>query len=242
MVSPNRIAEVAAVVGEPARAAMLTVLMDGRSLTAAELAAVAGVTAQTASTHLARLLAVELVSVERQGRHRYHRLASPSVARLLESLMQHASVKDWAKRAPRTGPRDEALRRARTCYDHLAGRLGVAITDALVAKGHVEVQDEAGLITNAGVRLFAKAGIMLPDATEGRLVSRPLCRMCLDWSERRPHLAGRLGAAICRHGFETGWLRRIDGTRAVAVTQKGEMALAKVFGLSRTALESARSS
>ena len=241
MVSPIRIAELAAVVGEPARAAMLTVLMDGRALTASELAAVASVTAQTASTHLARLLAVELVSVERQGRHRYHRLASPSVARLLESLMQHASAKDWTKRAPRTGPRDEALRRARTCYDHLAGRLGVALTDALVANGHVEVQDEAGLITDAGARFFAKSGIMLPEATKGRLVSRPLCRMCLDWSERRPHLAGRLGAAICRHGFEAGWLRRVEGTRAVAVTPKGDMAFGKVFGLSRSALEPASS-
>lgn len=235
MVSPNRIAEVAAVVGEPARAAMLTVLMDGRALTAAELAAVAGVTPQTASTHLARLLAVALLSVERQGRHRYHRLASPSVARMLEGLMQHASSQDWSKRAPRTGPRDEALRRARTCYDHLAGRLGVAIADTLVSSGHVEVQDEAGLITVAGARFFVKAGILLPDvataAAKKRLVSRPLCRMCLDWSERRPHLAGRLGAAICRHGFEANWLRRIDGTRAVAVTPKGEVGFRKVFGL-----------
>jgi DNA-binding transcriptional ArsR family regulator len=237
MVSPNKIAELAAVVGEPARAAMLTVLMDGRALTAAELAAVAGVTAQTASTHLARLLAVALITVERQGRHRYHRLASPSVARMLEGLMQHASAKDWTKRAPRTGPRDEALRRARTCYDHLAGRLGVAIADAVVANGHIEVQDEAGLITDAGAGFFAKTGIILPEATNGRLVSRPLCRMCLDWSERRPHLAGRLGAAICRHGFESGWLRRIDGTRAVAVTPKGELAIVKVFCLGRSTLQ-----
>ncbi|MFM9940102.1 MAG: ArsR/SmtB family transcription factor [Hyphomicrobiaceae bacterium] len=237
MVSPNKIAEIAAVVGEPARAAMLTVLMDGRAVTAAELAAVAGITAQTASTHLARLLAAELITVERQGRHRYHRLASPSVARMLEGLMQHASSKDWAQRAPRTGPRDEALRRARTCYDHLAGRLGVAIAGALVATGHVEIQDEAGLITDAGARFFAKSGILLPDAAKGRLVSRPLCRMCLDWSERRPHLAGRLGAAICRHGFDQGWLRRIDGTRAVAVTPKGEIAIPKFFSLDRNSLQ-----
>ena len=106
MVSPNRIAEVAAVVGEPARAAMLTVLMDGRALTASELAGVAGITPQTASTRLARLIAAELVTVEKQGRHRYHRLASPSVARMLEGLMQHASARDWTRRAPRTGPRD----------------------------------------------------------------------------------------------------------------------------------------
>ena len=232
MVSPSRIAEVGAVVGDPARAAMLTVLMDGRALTASELAGIAGITPQTASTHLARLIAVELVTVEQQGRHRYHRLAGPSAARLLEGLMQHASMHDWQRRAPRTGPRNEALRQARTCYDHLAGRLGVAIADALVARGHVEIEDEAGLITEQGARFFAKTGIMPPDqTTAGRLVTRPLCRLCLDWSERRPHLAGRLGAAICAHGFASGWLRRIDGTRAVAITPKGRTAMAKVLGI-----------
>jgi DNA-binding transcriptional ArsR family regulator len=231
MVSPNKIAEVAAVVGEPARAAMLTVLMDGRALTATELAGVAGVTPQTASTHLARLVAAELVVVETQGRHRYHRLANPRVARMLEGLMQHASASDWTRRAPRTGPRDEALRQARTCYDHLAGRLGVAIADALIDRGHVVIEDEAGLITGKGAKFLAKAGIELPSAArQGRLVSRPLCRLCLDWSERRPHLAGRVGAALCRHSFDAGWIRRVDGTRAVAVTPRGQVAMAKVFG------------
>ncbi|HRD78733.1 MAG TPA: winged helix-turn-helix domain-containing protein [Hyphomicrobiaceae bacterium] len=232
MVSPNRIAEIAAVIGEPARAAMLTVLMNGRALTASELAAVAGITPQTASTHLARLVAVELITVETQGRHRYHRLSSPSVARMLEDLMQHASASDWTRRAPRTGPRDEALRRARTCYDHLAGRLGVAIADAVVAGGHVEIDDGAGLITERGRQFFTSVGIALPDPERhGRLVSRPLCRLCLDWSERRPHLAGRLGAALCRHSFEAGWVRRINGTRAVSVTPKGRSQMSKLLGL-----------
>lgn len=232
MVSPNKIAELAAVVGEPARAAMLTVLMDGRALTASELAVVAGITPQTASTHLARLVAAELVSVETQGRHRCHRLANPGVARMLEGLMQHASAGDWTRRAPRTGPRDEALRQARTCYDHLAGRLGVAIADALVERGHVDVEDDAGLITDKGARFLAKIGIELKSAGAGaRLITRPVCRLCLDWSERRPHLAGRLGAALCRHSFEVGWIRRIDGTRAVSVTQKGRAAMAKMFGI-----------
>ena len=219
MVNPNKIAEVAAVLGEPARAAMLTVLMDGRALTATELAGVAGITPQTASTHLARLVAAELVMVERQGRHRYHRLANAGVARMLEGLMQHASASNWARRAPRTGPRDEALRQARTCYDHLAGRLGVAIADALIERRHVEIDDEAGLITEQGAQFFTRIGIELPvTGKTRRLVSRPLCRMYLDWSERRPHLAGRLGAALCRHSFDAGWVRQINGTRAVSVT------------------------
>lgn len=234
MVSPNRIAEVAAVVGEPARAAMLSVLMDGRALTAAELAGVAGVTPQTASTHLARMLAAELVKVEQQGRHRYHRLASPGVARMLEGLMLHASSDVPGRRAPRNGPRDEALRRARTCYDHLAGRLGVAITDALVGQGHIEIDDDVGIITDGGTKFFARIGILRPDPEiSGRRVTRPLCRPCLDWSERRPHLAGRLGATICRHGFEAGWLRHIEGSRAVAITPKGQSELIRVFGIAR---------
>jgi DNA-binding transcriptional ArsR family regulator len=234
MISPNRIAEVAAVVGDPARAAMLTVLMDGRALTAAELAGVAGVTPQTASSHLARLLAAGLVVVRQQGRHRYHRLASPGVARILEGLMQHAAGDDLGRRTPRTGPHDEALIRARTCYDHLAGRLGVAIADALVGQGYVEIDDESGLITDTGAKFFARVGILLPDSEmAGRRKTRPLCRPCLDWSERRPHLAGGLGAALCTHGFEAGWLRHINGSRAVVITPKGLMAMKRIFGIAQ---------
>jgi DNA-binding transcriptional ArsR family regulator len=229
MVAPNRIAEVASVIGEPARAAMLTVLMDGRALTAAELAGVAGITPQTASTHLARLIGAELVTVHKQGRHHYHRLAGPGVARLIEGLMQHATGETAPQRQLRTGPREEAMRRARTCYDHLAGRLGVAIADALVVRGHVEMDDDAGLITESGAAFFTSIGVALPGS--GARSSRPLCRPCLDWSERRPHLAGRLGAAICARGFEAGWLRRIAGTRAVSVTPKGQAALATILGV-----------
>jgi DNA-binding transcriptional ArsR family regulator len=231
MVAPNRLAEVAAVMGDPARAAMLSVLMDGRALTASELAGVAGITPQTASTHLARLAAAQLVSIEQQGRHRYHRLASSSVARMLEGLMLHAARSDGTRRVPRTGPRDEALRRARTCYDHLAGRLGVALADRLVERGHVEIEDDTGQITAAGALFFAKIGVVLPEARAGRSAGRPVCRMCLDWSERRPHLAGHLGAALCRHSLEAGWLRRIDGSRAVVVTPKGRQAFTKVLGV-----------
>lgn len=234
MVSTNKIAEVAAVVGEPARAAMLTALMDGRALTATELANVAGITPQTASTHLSRLTGAGLVTVQKQGRHRYHRLASVGVARMLEGLMQHVSANAAQRAAPRTGPRDEALRRARTCYDHLAGRLGVEIAESLVAQNYIEIDDETGIVTKAGVAFFVRAGIAMPDGVAGQRITRPVCRPCLDWSERRPHLAGRLGAAICAHGFEAGWLRRIEGTRAVAITQRGSNSLTKLFGLAQT--------
>jgi DNA-binding transcriptional ArsR family regulator len=225
MTTTYRIAEVAAHVGEPARAAMLAALMDGRALTATELAGVAGITPQTASTHLARLTAASLLRVERQGRHRYHRLAAPEVARMLEGVMRLAAGRD---RPLVVGPRDAALRRARTCYDHLAGRLGVAIADALVAARAVELDDDAGLVTDGGVALLRRAGI---DGLAAAPSTRPLCRPCLDWSERRFHLAGKLGAAICRHALERCWVRRLPATRALEITAAGHAALRDVFAI-----------
>ena len=231
MVNANQIAEVGAVVGEPARAAMLAALMDGRALTATELARVAGITPQTASSHLTRLVAARLVKVDRQGRHRYHRLASSEVARMLEGVMQLASGQNDSSRPRlRVGPRDQAMRTARTCYDHIAGRLGVAISDALVTQGIVEIDDEAGLITEKGCKFLSRIGIELPTSADGvRRLTRPICRPCLDWSERRPHLAGRLGAALCSHCLEHGWVRRIKGTRALEITRKGETELRQVL-------------
>lgn len=229
MTSTAQFAEIATLAGDPARAVMLHALMDGRALTASELAAVAGVTPQTASGHLARLTAAGLLAVERQGRHRYHRLASPMVARMMESIMQVASELEPPRRPVVTGPRDRALRAARTCYDHLAGRLGVALTDALVAAGHAEIDGDAGTITDSGLALFESLGIVLE---RGRRRSRVLCRPCLDWSERRPHLAGRVGAAICTHAFQQSWIRRVDGSRAVTVTPKGQQTLRASFGVS----------
>src|SRR5882672_4012500 len=152
-------AEIAALAGDPARAGMLHALMDGRALTATELARAAGVTPQTASGHLARLIAAGLLAVEKQGRHRYHRLASPAVAQMMESIMQVAASTVRAARPVFVGPRDKALRAARTCYDHLAGHLGVALADALVAGGHVELSHDAGVVTDAGVALFGRIGI-----------------------------------------------------------------------------------
>jgi DNA-binding transcriptional ArsR family regulator len=227
MATMYQIAEVAAHVGEPARAAMLAALMDGRALTATELAGVAGITPQTASTHLARLTRACLLHVHRQGRHRYHRLATPEVARMLEGVMQLVAGREAARpRGPVVGPRDAALRVARTCYDHLAGWLGVAIAEALVKAGAIELDDDAGLVTDVGLALLRRAGIggLAPS-------SRPLCRPCLDWSERRFHLAGKLGAAICRHALEQRWVRRVPDTRALEITTAGHAALRDLFAI-----------
>lgn len=224
-----RLAEVAALVGDPTRAAMLHALMDGRALTASELARAANVAPQTASDHLARMSAATLICVEQQGRHRYHRLASPAVARMIESIMQVAAA---SRPALVTGPRDAAMRAARTCYDHLAGRLGVALADALVAARHVELTHDSGRITASGMALLRHLEIDLASARPGRGSRNGLlCLPCLDWSERRPHIAGTLGAALCSLALDRGWVRRMPGTRAVGVTVEGRRAFADSFGV-----------
>lgn len=221
------LAQVGALVGDPARAAMLQSLMDGRALTAGELAGVAGVTSQTASGHLAQLAASALVAVSRQGRHRYHRLATPQVARMLESLMQVAAAS--APPRARTGPRDGQLRLARTCYDHIAGRLGVALADTMTARGWVEIEDDAALVTSDGLEHLAELGIALDPSQSGKARSAPLCRPCLDWSERRSHLAGRLGVALCAHGLERSWIQKRAGSRALEVTPAERRAYRDLF-------------
>lgn len=235
MASNATFAQVAAAAGDLARAAMLHALMDGRALTASELAHVAGVAPQTASSHLAHLTSLGLLTVEKQGRHRYHRLNSPAVARMLESIMQVAARLEPANRRLTIGPRNDALRAARTCYDHLAGRLGVEIADVMVGQGYLEMGPDAGLLTNSGMAFLARLGIDISTvaARSGKSSGRALCRPCLDWSERRPHLAGAVGAALCAHCFERGWLRRIKDSRAVAVTPKGQQVFCQQFGISR---------
>jgi DNA-binding transcriptional ArsR family regulator len=232
MASNAMFAEIATLAGEPARAGMLHALMDGRALTASELAHVAGITPQTASGHLARMVTAGLLTVEKQGRHRYHRLASKAVAQMMESIMQVASVLE-PSRPLAVGPRDAALRTARTCYDHLAGRLGVALADALVAGGYAELANDAGLVTDTGLKLLGHIGIDMDGllSRHGKRSARILCRPCLDWSERRPHLAGAVGAAICAHCFTEGWIRRLSGTRAVTITPMGQRIFREEFGV-----------
>jgi DNA-binding transcriptional ArsR family regulator len=223
-------AEIATAAGDPARAGMLNALMDGRALTASELAHVAGITPQTASGHLARLTVAGLIAVDKQGRHRYHRLATPAVARMLESIMQVAADAEPQRTKAFTGPRDIAMRAARTCYDHLAGTLGVALADAMVARGQIELASDAGIVTDTGMALMQWLGIDL-DAARGKSKTRLLCRPCLDWSERRPHLAGAVGTALCAHCFDAGWIKRVDGTRAVTITAKGTAKFREIFGI-----------
>jgi DNA-binding transcriptional ArsR family regulator len=228
MFTTAALAETAALVGNPGRAAMLMALMDGRALTAAELARAAGITPQTASDHLARLTAAGLLSRHCQGRHHYHRLASPAVAHMLESIMEAATVGDTAmpRRAVVTGPRDQAMRRARTCYDHLAGQLGVRLADALGERGYVELSDEGGAVTDSGMDFFRRFGMEL-----GGPAARLYCRPCLDWSERRLHIGGTLGAKLAARCFALNWIRRNSESRAVTVTPAGERGFRETLGM-----------
>ncbi|OQD54392.1 transcriptional regulator [Streptomyces phaeoluteigriseus] len=225
------LARLAALMADETRAACLLALLDGRAWTAGELARHAGVAASTLSEHLGRLVAGGMLAEERQGRHRYVRLADARVAQLVEDLAAQVAPADAVRpRTLREAGTESAMARGRTCYDHLAGRLGTAVTDALTARGLL-VQDTGFALTDAGLGWFAGAGITLDRG--GR---RPLARGCLDWTERRPHLAGVAGAALCRHALDTGWCERIGSERAVRVTATGERALGELLGIDGTAL------
>ncbi len=226
VVSGNSLAEVAALIGDPARANILHALADGRALTAGELAWHAGVSAQTTSGHLAKLTEAHLIALEKQGRHRYFRLASREVAEAMEALMLVAA--QGPKRHRPVGPKDEALRTARTCYDHLAGRLAVAMADRLSARHLIVLSDGAAAVTDEGHRFFSDFGLDLDSDSKS---SRPLCRTCLDWSERRSHLAGRLGAALCQRCLDLGWIKRGKDSRAVTFTPKGIEGFRETFGI-----------
>ncbi len=216
-------AYLAGLVGEPTRARMLAALMGGVALTPTELALEAGVAPSTASEHLAKLSDARVLVHERQGRHRYFRLSDPDVAHALESLMG-ASVGHGFLRRP--GPRDPALRAARVCYDHLAGERGVWLLEQLRVRRWLPSGDSDRLPAG-GEAFFAQLGVDLRPLVQGR---RPLCRLCLDWSERRHHLGGALGAAILDRVLTLQWARRRTGTRAVLFTPAGERALRHAFG------------
>ncbi len=218
----------ASLVGDPARANMLTALMSGKALTATELAHEAGVTPQTASTHLAKLESGGLVVTEKQGRHRYFQLSGEDVAEVLEGLMGLAARAGHLR--TRTGPRDPALRRARVCYDHLAGDLGVGLYDGLQAKGYITDARSGVALTAAGARSLAEFGIDLSRLEDQR---RPLCKTCLDWSERRSHLAGSLGAALLDRFYALRWARREKDSRVVTFSPAGERELRQRFSIAR---------
>ncbi|MGW7585558.1 ArsR/SmtB family transcription factor [Kitasatospora sp. NPDC054768] len=228
------LAAFAALLADPTRAAICTALLDGRAWTAGELARHARVAPSTASEHLSRLIAGGLLAEERQGRHRYVRLATPAVATLIEDLT--AFAESGPGPGPATAPRNltEATRlsaeaRARTCYDHLAGRLGVAVSDALFARGLVT--EEGGLaVTGHGRDWLAAQTIELPPRA-GHRGGRPVVRGCLDWTERRTHLGGALGAALCRAALDRAWVERIGSGRALRVTPDGNRALRELLGV-----------
>lgn len=220
------IALIGSLIGDPARANMLNALLSGKALTATELASEAQVTPATASTHLAKLESGGLVSQRKSGRHRYYSLADEDVAGVLEALGCLAAKRGHLR--TRTGPKEPALRKARICYDHLAGEMGVRMLDSLSARGFVAEEGEALHLTDAGRGFVETFGIPLDALAASR---RPLCRSCLDWSARRSHLAGSLGAAMLDRITALGWAKRETGTRAIRFSRNGEAAFLERFAL-----------
>lgn len=218
------IALLGALIGDPARANILTALMSGKALTAAELAAEAGVTAQTASAHLKKLESAALIRQRKQGRHRYFALADPEVGALLESMMGLAAKRGLMR--TRTGPRDAELRKARICYNHLAGELGVLMFDGLIGRGALAVEGDEVALTGAGRGFVEAFGIDLGAISRGR---RPLCKSCLDWSSRRTHLAGALGTALLEQVYARNWAKRREGSRVIRFSPRGERLFREVF-------------
>jgi DNA-binding transcriptional ArsR family regulator len=224
------VAAVAALIGDPARASLLLALADSKRLPARDLAHRAGIAPSTASGHLAKLASAKLVVGEREGRHRFFRLADPSVAEALEALATIAPTRPVS--SLREANAADAIRRGRMCYDHLAGRLGVELTAALEREGVLTYRDDSYALGPAGRTRLGAFGLDLGALANGR---RPLVRTCLDWSERRPHLAGALGAALAARLFELGWLKRRPSTRSVEVTPRGQEGLRAEFGIDQKA-------
>lgn len=218
------IAYLGSLIGDPARANMLTALLSGKALTATELAGEAGVTVQTASSHLSKMEAGGLLRQRKQGRHRYFALADDDVGSVLEAMMGFAAKKGHLR--TRTGPKDPALRYARVCYNHLAGDLGVRMMDSLLAKNFLTPETEGLGLTRDGKAFFENFEI---DFEPLEKLRRPLCKSCLDWSNRRSHLAGSLGSALLTRFYDLGWAKRVENSRIVAFNAKGEKAFLKHF-------------
>lgn len=227
MVDEPNISDLAKLIGDPARASILASLMGGIALTATELSLAADITPQTTSSHLAKLLDGGLVTVERQGRHRYFRLASDDVPQLIEMLMGVAS-RLTPKTKPKVGPRDPELRLARSCYDHLAGDLAVRLLDGLVERELVQADTNALRLTDSGRIFFTNLGMDIETLEASR---RVLCRPCLDWSERRHHLAGSLGNALLDFVLTKRWARRVADGRAIHFSPKGRLNFESSFHL-----------
>jgi DNA-binding transcriptional ArsR family regulator len=223
----SQIAQTAHLLGIFSRANILSALMHGRALDAFDLASEAQVTPQTASFHLAKLLDGKLITAEKRGRHRFYRLATPLVGQMLQGISMVAALGPQRYRPPLRG--EPEIRQAKICYDHIAGKLGAAITSVLIDRMHIVLDEDAGMMTKAGRQFFHRHGIMPSRAEPGQ---RVFCRACLDWSGPRPHLAGRVGAALCQHFFKSDWLRRGREIRALEMTPLGETALSDLFGLS----------
>lgn len=217
----------AALAGDPSRANMLSALAGGKALTASELANEAGVTLQTASSHLSQLETGGLVASLKQGRHRYFRLAERDVAAMLEAMMGVAARAGQMR--TRTGPADPALRRARVCYDHLAGEMGVQMLDSLLGAGRIARTGDGLRLARRGADFLAGLGVDTDAGSSRRL----LCRPCLDWSQRRHHLGGQLGAALLDRVFGLGWARREKDGRAVRFTPQGEIKFNRTFAVDR---------
>jgi DNA-binding transcriptional ArsR family regulator len=218
------IAGIAALIGDRARSEILTALLGGQALTATELAEVADVNKATASAHLSRLVEAKLIAVESQGRHRYFRLADDDVAQLMESLFGVA-YRAGAVRL-KSSPREPDLRKARVCYDHLAGDLGVLAFDAFKKHRWIAHDEEELTLSRSGAEFCRKLGIDVDAARESR---RPMCRVCLDWSARRHHLAGHVGAQLLQRYYDLGWAKRRKGTRIVDFTPRGEREFLRLF-------------
>jgi len=227
MVAAANMVEVAALVGDTARATMLAALMGGQSLTGSELAYLAHISRPTASEHLAKLVEARLVAVTKKRRFNYYSIASPLVARMLESIKTVAAIEAPPRYQPRS-MRDDALRFARTCYDHLAGQVAVAIADALVAKGYIVLDEDGGEVTASGALFLESFGADLHQQPRSR---RIYCRPCLDWSERRYHVAGHVGSEICRCCLERGWFAHERDSRTLRLMPAGRAGLFDTFGV-----------